>query len=532
MVMPLNSPQPTFLLPPSGEITESPEEVPADGLCLSATGNLQLPPLIFGGASFCNSYNNDSYLESLLPLRTVRTALRYGITAFDTSAYYGPSEIVLGAALKSLESEFPRSSYKLMTKAGRYGIEREDFDYSPATIRKSVERSLSRLHTSYLDVVYLHDVEFVADEVMPRREGDHRPALDTEAALYGLAPGQEAKVWGEGDQRVLNAYAELQKLQSEGVIKHIGITGFPLPTLLRLALLILHTPPYKPIDIILSYSHSNLQNPSFASFAPILRSRAHVSQLVAASPLNMGLLTPRPPVWHPAPEALREAVRRAVGVVAGAKALVEGGKEYGNGVEQEHGKGGGGGWEGGLPDVALGYAMREGALFGHGHGKDDRSSSSSGGKSLDNGGGGSGNNGDEDGKQVINGDRVVDGNGSGIGNENLAQVQTQVETQTQTQTETTRATTNTSTNTGTTGREIPCVVGLSSPAEVHAAVKAWRAVQLLNPSELAKRQEIEKRVVGIFEESGYLGWSWASPSSAPALAPALAPGSGSGSTHN
>ena len=112
-----------------------------------------------------------------------------------------------------------------MTKSGRYGLEREDFDYSPATIRKSVERSLSRLHTSYLDVVYLHDVEFVADEVMPRREGDHRPALDTEAALYGLAPGQEAKVWGEGDQRVLNAYAELQKLQSEGVIKHIGITG-------------------------------------------------------------------------------------------------------------------------------------------------------------------------------------------------------------------------------------------------------------------------------------------------------------------
>ena len=42
-------------------------------------------------------------------------------------------------------------------------------------------------------------------------------------------------------------------------------------------------------------------------------------------------------------------------------------------------------------------------------------------------------------------------------------------------------------------------------------------------------QEIEKRVIGIFEESGYLGWSWASPSSAPALAP---PGSGSGSTHN
>lgn len=39
---------------------------------------------------------------------------RYGINTFDTSPYYGPSEIVLGTALKTLESDFPRSSYRLV----------------------------------------------------------------------------------------------------------------------------------------------------------------------------------------------------------------------------------------------------------------------------------------------------------------------------------------------------------------------------------------------------------------------------------
>jgi D-arabinose 1-dehydrogenase len=38
----------------------------------------------------------------------------YGINAFDTSAFYGPSEIILGTVLKTLESEYPRESYQLV----------------------------------------------------------------------------------------------------------------------------------------------------------------------------------------------------------------------------------------------------------------------------------------------------------------------------------------------------------------------------------------------------------------------------------
>lgn len=100
-----------------------------------------------------------------------------------------------------------------------------DFDYSPSTIRKSVQRSLTRLNTSYLDTVYLHDVEFACTQVQHRTTGDHSSALTTESEAYGLAKGQEAKIWGEGDRIFLAAVAELRKMKEEGLIRHIGITG-------------------------------------------------------------------------------------------------------------------------------------------------------------------------------------------------------------------------------------------------------------------------------------------------------------------
>lgn len=249
-----------------------------------------------------------------------------------------------------------------------------------------------------------------------------------------------------------------------------NLQGFPLPTLLRIALLILHTPPYKPVDIILSYSHSNLQNPSFASFAPVLRSRAQVKQLVAASPLNMGLLTPKPPVWHPAPQPLRDAVQQAVDLIA----------------SQED-------WEGGLPDLALGYAMREvgdNAIFGvNGNGVIRKQEGEEG--ELE---GEEGVKGKEEVIVAVEGSNNNDGGGGVSGSGSGRDEET------------------TDSGGAQSSSGIPCVVGLSSPGEVHAAVKAWRAAHELNPVELAKRQEIEKKVINIFKESGYFGWSWASPS--------------------
>lgn len=81
------------------------------------------------------------------------------------------------------------------------------------------------MDTAYLDVVYLHDIEMVAEEVMPKRDGDHSTALSGDREAYGLALGQEGKIWGEGDRRILEAYGELMRLKGEGLIKNVGITG-------------------------------------------------------------------------------------------------------------------------------------------------------------------------------------------------------------------------------------------------------------------------------------------------------------------
>lgn len=110
-----------------------------------------------------------------------------------------------------------------MTKCGRYGG--SGHDYSPETIRQSVKRSLERLKTDYLDVVYLHDVEFVCEPIFPSATGNGAAALTDDTAAYGLAPGMEGVVRGDGDQQVLDAFMELRKLKKEGLIKQIGITG-------------------------------------------------------------------------------------------------------------------------------------------------------------------------------------------------------------------------------------------------------------------------------------------------------------------
>jgi len=115
-----------------------------------------IPELLFGAGIFSGSYGD---LESD-PAATVRRALYLGITFFDTSVLYGESESILGEALQKNAAEHPREKYYIATKCGRYGYKTSDCDFTGKRTRESVMRSLERLRTSYLDIVYAHDVEF------------------------------------------------------------------------------------------------------------------------------------------------------------------------------------------------------------------------------------------------------------------------------------------------------------------------------------------------------------------------------------
>ncbi len=89
-----------------------------------------------------------------------------GINLLDTAPAYGESEERLGKLLAG-----KRQDWVLATKVGEEFIEGEShFDFSPAAMRKSVERSLKRLNTDYLDLVLVHsngeDVKLIKQDAV------------------------------------------------------------------------------------------------------------------------------------------------------------------------------------------------------------------------------------------------------------------------------------------------------------------------------------------------------------------------------
>ncbi len=91
-------------------------------------------------------------------IHTIRHALHQGITLFDTAPQYGTheqdgvAEIVLGKALKG-----DRQKTVIQTKFGRNPtIEQGAPQFYKKRIIASVEESLKRLQTDYIDVLFFH----------------------------------------------------------------------------------------------------------------------------------------------------------------------------------------------------------------------------------------------------------------------------------------------------------------------------------------------------------------------------------------
>ena len=139
----------------------------------SAGRGVALTEIGFGAAQIGNLYRPVSDEEAH---RTIDAAWESGIRYFDTAPHYGLglSERRLGAALAAR----PRSDYVISTKVGRLlrpsperaaaGIADEEGFAVPATsvrewrfdrdgIRRSIDDSLARLGTDYIDIAYLHD---------------------------------------------------------------------------------------------------------------------------------------------------------------------------------------------------------------------------------------------------------------------------------------------------------------------------------------------------------------------------------------
>ncbi len=89
--------------------------------------------------------------------KLLNAARDYGINLLDTAPAYGDSEERLGNLLRG-----ERKEWVISTKAGedfRYDFDgkgNSQFNFEASALRQSVERSLRRLRTDYLDIVLIH----------------------------------------------------------------------------------------------------------------------------------------------------------------------------------------------------------------------------------------------------------------------------------------------------------------------------------------------------------------------------------------
>lgn len=157
---------------------------------LGKTG-LRVTPIAFGafkiGRNEGHKYPRDYSLpDGPAVERLLNGVLDLGIGCIDTAPAYGLSEERIGRFIAHRRAEFV-----LSTKAGEtfeQGCSTHDF--SAAALRASVHRSLERLRTDVIDVLYLH------------------------------APADDAAVLRETD-----AAATLLALRDEGLVRAVGLSG-------------------------------------------------------------------------------------------------------------------------------------------------------------------------------------------------------------------------------------------------------------------------------------------------------------------
>ena len=227
---------------------------------LGDTG-LDVSVLSFGASSLGAEFRKIDLNEAI---KSVHVALDHGMNLIDSSPYYGRglSESLLGFALDGI----PRDSYYLCTKLGRYAP--THFDYSAKRVRESIDISLERMRTDYLDIILCHDIEFV----------------------------DMKQIWEE-------TIPELQKIKQEGKIKHIGVSGYPMKIFREAAA-------NSEIDVILSYNHYTLQNTMLLDIVDEMKSQG--IGVMNAAPFSARLLTNAPlPVWHKATDEVREVCKKA-----------------------------------------------------------------------------------------------------------------------------------------------------------------------------------------------------------------------------
>ena len=134
------------------------------------------------GTAYKKSYALPSHQEAKA---LIDQAEKLGINLIDTAPSYGVSESLIGTLIQN-----NRDRWVVCSKVGEeFDGKKSTFDFTGDSIRKSIERSVTRLRSDYLDIALIHS------------DGNDLDILDTWRALETL-----------------------QELQLRGLIKAVGIS--------------------------------------------------------------------------------------------------------------------------------------------------------------------------------------------------------------------------------------------------------------------------------------------------------------------
>jgi len=163
-------------------------------------------------------------------IRVIHHALDIGVNFFDTAETYGPfkNEELIGRALKGKRREDVIIATKFAWKFGPNN-EQIALDSSPANIKRSVEGSLRRLGTSYIDLYYQHRLD------------PNTPIEDTVDAMADLVKQGKVRYIGlsevgPGTIRRAHKVHPLSAVQSEYSLWTRGVEEKVLPALRELGI--------------------------------------------------------------------------------------------------------------------------------------------------------------------------------------------------------------------------------------------------------------------------------------------------------
>jgi len=228
---------------------------------LGKTG-MSVSILSFGASPLGSVFDTSDEAEGR---SAVHYAIDHGINYFDVAPFYGytVAETRLGNALKG-----KRDKVFLATKCCRDGLENFDFSYN--RVLKSIDESLERLQTDYVDVFQIHDVEF-----------------------------------GTYEQVMNEAIPAAMKVKEMGKARFVGITGLPVRYLAKIARV-------TDLDTVLSWAHYNLLEDEINDeLVPLSKQKGF--GLINASPLLQRILSDSTiPGWHRSPQTVKDMQPRLI----------------------------------------------------------------------------------------------------------------------------------------------------------------------------------------------------------------------------